>query len=140
MRDQSQGRGGRDARSSFNRETRSDLIRNADKAMSTGKMFRILQAADETRQTVINHHEKYARKWEEQRYGDLLKKGTQRPVLTPGWTREDPTAGYRAKARMEVSAKKEARLARVDRAHRNMLQNGQLRATRRVGWDRGLGE
>ena len=133
-------RRGESGRGGFGRASMSAAVRSAGPDVSLGTASKIVRAADEAETRLKAHVEKHRPQWTTQRFGDLLAKEAPTPRLTLAGVADDPKARIAAKASALVDAKQAHRLGQIERARTTMLQTGRVRETRKVHWNKGLGE
>lgn len=104
------------------------------------QLAKVMRAADRTQASVKAHHAKHEALWTQRRYGALLVRSAMTLAPAPPGLADDPKARLMDRARAAVAAKRENRLAQVERAKSNMLRSGHVRETRKPGWGKGLGE
>lgn len=102
---------------------------------SLAETAKAIRASDIVREKAAAHFAKHSEKWIDRQFRVNLLTSAQTRTLTPAGVATDPAAVAKARAIAMVKSKQAQRLARIDRAAKNLTAGaGTLRASRGVTW------
>lgn len=127
------------------RNVRAGSLRQAMARMPASKMpvatvAKVMRAGDQARHQAKAHYQKHKESWAQKRYGELLSRHGNTLSFAPPGQANDPAQALMSRARTEVASRQNARLERIEKAQANMAATGRVRPSRRMNWDKGLGE